>query len=245
MSPSPRPSAGHRSLHARRTFLVLPVLVPLVLCLAALTGCQSGTRTRSPEAALAAAKKSLDSTSGVTIDLHTDALPSGVDGVTDATGVGTHAPAFDGKLTVLVNSLSVQVPVVSVGGTVYAKLPFTTVYRDIDPGQYGAPDPADLMDPHGGISSWLTAATGVKEGDRTRDGDTVLTTYEGTLPGRVVAAVIPSADKSAAFPVSFRIDDKDRLAGAEISGPFYGSHGTADYTLRLTGYGTSKTITKP
>jgi lipoprotein LprG len=234
-------SLSQRRLPAWSRLLLLPLLA---LCLTSLVACSSGSAAKTPNAALHAAKKTLDATSGVNIDLRTDKLPAGVDGVTDATGLGTHAPAFDGKLTVLVNNLSVRVPVVSVDGKVYAKLPFTTEFVDIDPGDYGAPDPADLMDPTGGISSWLTAATGVKKGDQTRDGDTVLTSYTGKVPGKAVAAVIPSASTSASFPVTFRIDDKDQLAGADISGPFYGKD-NVDYTLTLTGYGTSKTITKP
>ena len=33
-------------------------------------------------------------------------------------------------------------PVVAVDGKVYAQLPLTTGYQDIDPAEYGAPDPA-------------------------------------------------------------------------------------------------------
>jgi len=223
------------------------LLVPvLALSLATVTACSDDhASTKSPKATLAAAKKNLDATSGVAINLHTDKLPAGVDGITDATGVGTHAPAFEGKLTVTVNNLSVRVPVVSADGEVQAQLPFTTKFVPIDPTDYGAPDPADLMDPTGGISSWLTAATGVTEGDRTRDGETVVTSYRGKVPGEDVAAVIPSATPDATFPVTFRIDDEDRLVGADISGPFYGGGGDVDYTLALTGYGTSKTIKAP
>jgi lipoprotein LprG len=236
-------SATHRGPALRARLLLLLPLLPV--CLGVLVGCDDGAKEQSPGSALSAAKKALDATHGVVIDLHTDKLPQGVDGVTDATGIGTHAPAFDGKLTVLVNNLSVKVPVISVDGTVWAQLPFTDKFVDIDPGAYGAPDPADLMDPSGGISSWLTAATGVKPGDQSREGDTVVTTYSGTLPGSSVAAVIPSATKSAAFPVTFRIDDNHRLQGADISGPFYGGHGTVHYDVTLTAYGTSKTITPP
>ena len=230
-------------LPRRWRLLLVPVLA---LCLASISSCSGDhARTKSPTATLAAAKKNLDATSGVAINLHTDNLPAGVDGVTDATGVGTHAPAFEGKLTVMVKNLSVRVPVISADGQVHAQLPFTTKYVPIDPTEYGAPDPADLMDPTGGISSWLTAATGVTEGDRTRDGDTVVTSYHGKVPGKDVAAVIPSAASDASFPVTFRIDDEDRLVGADISGPFYGGGGDVDYTLTLTGYGTSKTIKAP
>ena len=70
----------------------------------------------------------------------------------------------------VVNGLDVDVPVVSVDGTVYAKLPFTRSFAEVNPADYGAPDPAQLMDPDTGLSTWLTAATGIEEGERVRDG---------------------------------------------------------------------------
>jgi len=137
------------------------------------------------------------------------------------------------------------VPVIAVEGQVFAKLPFTTKYTEIDPADYGAPDPADLMDSTQGLSSWLTAVTGVKKGDQTRDGDKVLTTYTGTLPGSAVAPVIPSATPKADFDATFSIDDEGYLAAAEVVGPFYGDAGDVDYTIKLDDYGTDKDITKP
>jgi lipoprotein LprG len=165
--------------------------------------------------------------------------------VVAATGTGTHAPAFDGSIKVVVNSLNVDVPVVAVQGAVYAKLPFTTQFAEIDPTDYGAPDPADLMDPDHGISGWLTAAEGVEKGDQVRDGDQVLTSYTGTLPGTAVAGVIPSADKKADFEATFQLDDQDRLVTADVKGPFYGSKGDVDYRIALSSYGTDKAISKP
>jgi lipoprotein LprG len=194
---------------------------------------------------LASAKKQLDETSGVSIKLATEKLPEGVDGVLEASGTGTHDPAFDGDLKVRANGFEVDVPVVSVDGTVYAKLPFTDTYNKVDPSDYGAPDPAALMDPTGGLSSWLTEVEGATKGDEVRDGDLVLTSWSGTLPGTVVADVIPSADDSADFDVTFRLDDDDRLSSAGITGPFYGDKGEVDYTLTLTDYGTEKEITAP
>jgi lipoprotein LprG len=194
---------------------------------------------------LGAAKKSLDETSGVTLSLSAKKLPDGVDGVLDAKGVATHAPAFDGDLTLAVNGLDLDVEVVSVGGTVYARLPFTSTFREVNPADYGAPDPAQLMDPTTGLSSWLTEATGVKKGDRVREGDSVLTSYDGTLAGTVVDSSISSADESADFPVSFRIDDDGRLRAVRISGPFYGPEGQVDYTVGVDDYGTDRDIEAP
>ena len=107
--------AGRTGPRARRR---APV-VALVAMLVPLTACSDdagGGSDETPEEVLAAAKQSLDETSGVTLSLATEELPKGVDGVLEATGVATRAPAFDGDLTVVVNGLDVDVPVVSVRG---------------------------------------------------------------------------------------------------------------------------------
>ena len=214
-----------------------------------LAGCSGGDdgsgTTATPEDVLAEARTQLDETSGVRIALTTDELPEGVDGVLDATGVGTHAPAFDGEIKVLVSGITAAVPVVALDGTVHAKLPFTKAYAEIDPADYGSPDPAQLMATEGGISSWLTEATGVEEGDQTRQGEAVLTTYSGTVPGTAVASVIPSADESADFEATFEVDDEGRLAEALVTGPFYGSAGDVAYTVALSDYGIDEEITAP
>lgn len=227
--------------HARAVVALAALVVPLVAC----SGDGGGEAGSTPEDVLAAAKQALDETSGVTLSLATDALPEGVDGILKATGVATHAPAFDGDLTIVVNGLDVDVPVVSVDGTVYAKLPFTRAFAEVNPADYGAPDPAQLMDPDTGLSTWLTEVTGVEEGERVRDGEVVLSSYTGSLPGDVVDASIPSADEDVDFPATFRVDEDGRLRSVEISGPFYGSSGTVDYTVSVDDYGTDKDIQRP
>jgi lipoprotein LprG len=221
------------------------LVLPLLLLPTACSGDDSADKGQSTAEVMASAKKQLDDTSGVQLSLTTEELPSGVDGVLKAVGVGTHAPAFQGDVTVLVNSLSLDVPLVSVGGEVYAKLPFTTTFAPVEPGDYGAPDPAELLQPEGGISSWLTDATGVTKGDEVRDGSLVLTTYSGTLPGESVVSVIPSADADADFEATFEIDQDGKLHGADVVGPFYSGHPDVDYTVELTEYGTEKDISKP
>ena len=217
----------------------------LAACLVVTACAGEGGPQGTPSEVLAAAKTALDETSGVTLSLRADELPDGVDGVLAATGVATHAPAFDGDLTVVVNGLDLDVPVIAVGGKVYAQVPFTEGLVEVDPADYGAPDPALLMDPGSGLSSWLSRATGVEKGDRVREGDSVFTAYDGTLDGAAVDASIPSADESADFPVSFRIDDEGRLRSVQISGPFYGKDGDVDYTLGIDDYGTESTIEAP
>ncbi len=212
-----------------------------------LTACSGGDEApdQTPAQVLAGAGAALDETSGVTLSLSTTELPDGVDGVLSATGTATRAPAFEGVLTVLVNGLEVDVPVVSVDAVVFAKLPFTTEFAEVDPVDYGAPDPAQLMAPDNGLSAWLDSATGVEAGERVRDGEEVLRSYDGQLSGEVVDASIPSADEDAEFPVSFQVDDAGRLRAVEITGPFYGPEGVVDYTVSVDDYGSATDITAP
>jgi lipoprotein LprG len=235
----------HAPLRRSRRFRVVVGLAALVVPLASCSDEGGAGADQTPEDVLAAAKEALDETSGVTLSLATDAIPEGVDGVLEAAGVATRAPAFDGALTVVVNGLDVDVPVVSVDGTVYAKLPFTRAFAEVNPADYGAPDPAQLMDPDTGLSTWLTAVTGLEEAGQVRDGETVLSSYSGSLPGDVVDASIPSADEDVEFPATFQIDQDGRLRSVEISGPFYGSKATVDYVVSVDDYGIDKDIRKP
>ena len=240
-APVRRSRRGRCHRRARLGVSLAALLVPLAAC----SDDDGGGSDETPEEVMAAAKQTLDETSGVTLSLVAAELPDDVDGVLEATGVATRAPAFDGDLTVVVNGLDVDVPVVSVDGKVYAKLPFTKSFAEVNPADYGAPDPAQLMDPDTGLSTWLTEVTGLEEGDRVRDGEIVLSTYTGSLPGDVVDASIPSADEDAEFPTTFLIDEDGRLRSVEISGPFYGAKGTVDYTVGVDDYGTTQDITKP
>lgn len=228
------------SRHARAALSLAAATVLLAAC-----SDDEGGSDETPEEALAAAKAALDETSGVSLSLATGELPEGVDGVLEALGVATRAPAFEGDLTMVVNGLDVDVPVVSVDGRVYAKLPFTRSFAEVNPADYGAPDPALLMDPDTGLSTWLTEATAVEEAERVRDGELVLSSYTGSVPGKVVDASIPSVDEDAEFPATFRIDQDGRLRSVDISGPFYGPRGTVDYTVSLDDYGTDEDIGPP
>lgn len=215
--------------------------------LAALGGCAggSGQAHQSPEQVLSAAKTTLDHTSGVEISLATPTLPPSVNGILQATGVGTHAPAFKGDLKVAAGGITADVPVVAAEGKVFAKLPFTTRFVRVDPHEYAAPDPAGLMAPQGGLSSLLTAAKDVKEGAQVRNGADVLSSYSGTVPGAVVARIIPSASARGSFQVTFTVDDQHRLHKAVLSGPFYPKAGKVTYTISFDQYDTRARISLP
>jgi lipoprotein LprG len=224
----------------------LCAIVALVLAAGLVTGCSSSKKpSQSPTKVLAAAKKNLDTTTGVRIGLATDKLPSGVNGLLSAQGVGTHAPAFKGGIKVVVSGVTADASVVAVNDVVYAKLPFTAKFVKIDPSDYGAPDPAALLRPEGGLSSLLTEAKDVTTGDQVRQGKQVLTTYSATVPGKAVAAVIPSADATASFDGTFTVDDHDQLAKVVLTGPFYPKGGDVTYTVTFEDYGVTQHITAP
>jgi lipoprotein LprG len=229
---------------------------PLVLVLGlGLTGCSgddddggSGEDEPTPEEVLEAAKTTLDETSGVNITLATDDLPGSVTGITSAEGTGVHPSAFQGTFKLSVNGLPAEAEVIAVDGTTYAKnsllLPDWT---PIDPADYGAPDPAKLMDPDGGFSGLLAAAEDVEAGESVRGGEDnkeILTEYTGTISSDAVEALIPTAEGDFSF--TYTISDDDELREAVIEGAFYGEdEGDVTYTLTLDDYGTEKEITAP
>jgi lipoprotein LprG len=207
-----------------------------------------GDDSASAEEALAAAKKTLDDTSGVTISMTTKDLPNGVTGITAADGTGVHPSAFEGTFKLSVSGLPADAEVIAVDGKTYAKnsllLPDWT---EIDPADYGAPDPAKLMDPDGGFSGLLASAEKVEAGDSVRGGESnkeILTEYTGTISSDAVEALIPAAEGDFSF--TYTISDDDELREAVIKGAFYGEdEGDVTYTLTLDDYGTEKDITAP
>ena len=221
-----------------------------VLLVAGLTACGGDDKDGGEEvdgaAVLAEAKQQRDETSGIHLALTTPELPEGVSGVLSADGDLTRAPAFEGELKVLFGGLTATVPVISAGGKVYAKIPPLQVrWEEVDPSDYQAPDPAGLIDPDKGVPAWLSAATDVEQGEKERDGRTVVTVYTATVPGEAVSSAIPTAQARGSFDAEFRIDDAGRLVGGTFTGPFYASGGDVVYDLEVSDYGLDKDIKAP
>ena len=224
-------------------------LVALLAATLVLTSCgdEDPTKGRTPKQVLAAAQKHLDETSGINFSIASDDLPEGITTLKAATGTLTREPAFEGTLTVPVMGTEAQVDVVSVDGVVYAKLPFTTAFQELDPADYGVPDPAALIAPETGISSLLAATQDVKIGKSVRggaDNDEILSTYTGTLPDTAVQKILAGA--TGDFDVTYIINDSDELTEATIKGHFSGEGEAAySYTIDVTEYGVEKEIAKP
>lgn len=217
--------------------------------LATLAGCTDDGGEDAQEdlgARLESARASLDEAASVQLQLTTEALPDGVVGLVTADGVGNHDPAFEGTVTVESGTFGeIDADVVAVDGDVYAELPFRPGYSPVDPDQLGAPDPAALVATDGGVSGWLTSAADPASEGESRDGEEVLTAISGSLPGDVVAELIPSADAEADFPVEFRLTDDDVLRDATITGPFYPEGGEVTYKLSVEPSDENVDITAP
>lgn len=226
---------------------VVTLLAALVLALAACSGEDApAAEGPTPAEVLAEAKATLDATSGVSISLVAEDLPEGVTAIRRAEGVGTHEPAFDGTLTVVLSGTDFDVPVVAVDDTVYAQIPLTPGWSDVDPAEYGAPDPARLMETEGGLSSLLTATTRIEAGESVRGGEDnreVLTEYTGSVPGDVVDGVIPSA--SGDFEATYTVREDSVLRTARLTGVFYPDTAPMTYVIDFADYGSTPDIAAP
>jgi len=207
-----------------------------VAVLVLVTGCTDDSTTDRPQdlqARLDNAKQVLDEAASIGFTMSTDDLPSGTIGLLDADGVGTHDPAFRGEVTVAAAGSAIDADLISVDGEVYAKPGFSPSYVPLDPSAYGAPDPAAFLDRQTGVSTFLTSTEDLAGGEQTRQGQEVLTTVTGTLPGAAVQSLIPSADAEADFEVEYHLTDDDVLRTAVITGPFYPDVEDVTYSLSL------------
>jgi lipoprotein LprG len=237
-----------------RTRHLLPALLTAGLLLSGCTGSSDsasgsdgaqGGDGDALAARLADAKTTLDTAETIDISLATKSIPDGVTGLLSATGQGNHSPAFTGTVTVISGGASVGADVIATGGTVYAKTGFLPDFTPIDPATLKAPDPAALLKADGGITTILTSTEDLVEDGQSRDGKDVLTSIKGTLPGSVVATIIPSAAADQNFAVVYRLGDDDELRDATISGPFYPGGEKVTYTVSLETSDTPVTITAP
>lgn len=204
----------------------------LVLCACVPGGADRGDNDAPPPQRLAAAKRALDSATTIGFTIATDDPPAGTTGLVAASGTGNHAPAFKGEVQVSTSGgTGLNAPVVAIDGQVYAQFPFVG-WEGIDTREYGAPDPAALMDTDSGVSSLFTATRNPRIGDRWRHGKDVLTEVSGALPGPAVRALFP-ASGTRSFRVTYSLTDDDEPRRISITGPFYDGEPDVTYVMTL------------
>jgi hypothetical protein len=230
----------------RRT--AAPLLALALLAVPVLTACSGDDATEADSAAdlLAHAKHTLDEADSVHFVLDSEGAPDAGTALVGGEGDIARPAAFDGTLKVLAMGSTLDLAVVSVDGTVYAQLPFTSGFSVVDPAQFGFGDPGALIDPGTGISQLLAEAESAELGEERRVDGEVVREVTADLPGELVEQLLTSEDPARAVRARFSIaEESGELLRAELTGPFFAAEDDATYILELSDFGADVEITAP
>ncbi|SDC94806.1 lipoprotein LprG [Geodermatophilus telluris] len=218
-----------------------------VLAVPLLAGCGGGGEPEeSADQLLSRARTTLDEASSLHFVLTSEGAPTTGTELTGGEGDVARPASFQGTLQVLAAGAPLDLAVVSVDGTVYAQLPFTTGYSVVDPAQFGFGDPGTLLDPDTGISQLLEQAGSAELGEERRVDGEVVREVTAELPGDLVEQVLTSEDPSRPVAARFSVaPDSGELRRAELTGPFYTAGQDATFTLELSDFGADVEITAP
>lgn len=199
-----------------------------------------------PQAILSAAKQQLDKADTLHFEVTGADLPESGSYLVSATGSAKRPSSFSGSFRLALGGLAATVQVVSVDGTLYAKLPLRDSFTKTDPEELGVSDPADLLSPDKGLSSFITAAKQPQHKGQSRAGKEVLTQITATLPASVVGRFLLVADQKGTIQTTFYIESgSSQLRKATFRGPFYGEKTISTYTVTLDRYGEPVDIKAP
>jgi hypothetical protein len=230
-------SLGHRGV---------PLLALAVLAVPVLAGCGGGSETESAGDLLVRAKGALDEAETLHFTLDSEGAPETGTELVGGAGDVARPASFTGTLKVLALGSTLDLDVVSIDGTVWAQLPFTSSFSEIDPAQFGFGDPGALLDPEAGISQLLGKATSATLGKERRVDGEVVREVTAELPGDLVEQILTSEDPSQPVQARFSIaTESGELRRAELTGPFFTAGDNATYTLQLSDFGADVEITAP
>lgn len=163
-----------------------------------------------------------------------------------AVGDVARPDAFRGTLMLSESGATLDVKAVSVGGKVYAQLPFTSHYALVNPSQFGLSDPARLIDPNTGISSLLTSVTTATVAPAQRYQGEILDEVNVTLPAAKVASVLDTSQRSGQVTGTVGIDPSShQMRRVTLTGRLLQRGSDTTYTLVLDNYGETLDITAP
>jgi hypothetical protein len=230
-------------MNLRRTSASL--LAVALLAVPALTGCGGDEPTESATELLSRAKDTLDEAQSLHFVLASEGAPQTGTELVGGEGDIARPASFGGTLTVLAMGSTLDLEVVSVDGTVYAQLPFTSGFSVVDPAQFGFGDPGALIDPETGISQLLASAEDAELGEERRIDGEVVREVTAELPGDLVEQILTSEDPTRPVAARFSIAvESGELRRAVLSGPFF-TDDDATYTLDLSDFGADVEITAP
>ncbi|RFU20036.1 LppX_LprAFG lipoprotein [Geodermatophilus marinus] len=217
------------------------------LLLAAPAGCGSDEPAVTAEGLLEQARATLDGADSVHFVLTSEGASGAGTALVGGEGDIARPASFSGTLQVRTAGTTVDLPVVSVDGTVWAELPFTSGFTEVDPAEFGVGDPGALLDPDTGITRLLAGAEDAELGEERRVEGAVVREVTATLPGDLVEQVLATQDPQRPVDARLSIDpETGELRSAELVGPFFSAEGEDGvYTLELSGYGTDVDITAP
>ncbi|SDS92814.1 lipoprotein LprG [Jiangella sp. DSM 45060] len=225
----------------------------LVVAALALTACSDdgdggggSTPDDDPQAQLETAADLLNEASSVTFVLEGDDLPDDGTVVVGGEGVAVPPSSFEGEIRIRAGALPATIEVVSVDGKLWAQLPLTSGFEEVNADDLGFGDPGLLIDPDHGVSQLLTSGTEITAGEQVRvDGD-VYDQVESVLPGELVGEVLTIADPSADVEAVWALDtETGQLRQATLTGPFYDGGDEQTYTVRLEKYDEPAEISAP
>ena len=217
-----------------------------LLALAVLSGCGGGEPEESADELLDRARTTLDDTQSVHFTLTSEGAPATGTHLVGGEGDIARPSSFEGTLKVLAFGATADLEVISVDGTVYAQLPFTSGFSVVDPAQFGFGDPGALLDPETGISQLLAEAENAELGEESRVDGEVVREVTADLPGELVEQILTSEDPTTPVDARFSIaSDSGELRRAVLTGPFFSADDEATFTLELSDFGADVEITAP
>jgi LppX_LprAFG lipoprotein len=224
----------------------VPLLALALLAGPVLAACGSEEPAESAAELLDRAKRTLDEAESAHFVLDSEGAPTAGTVLVGGEGDIARPASFDGTLQVLALGSNLDLQVVSVDGTVYAQLPFTSGFSVIDPAQFGIGDPGALLDPETGISQLLAEASSAELGEERRVDGVVVREVTAELPGDLVQDVLTSQDPDQPVQARFSVaTESGELRRAELTGPFFEAGTDATYLLELSDFGADVEISAP
>jgi LppX_LprAFG lipoprotein len=222
------------------------LLAVALLAAPALAACSGDGDGESAADLLARAETTLDDAGSAHFVLESRNAPESGTVLVGGEGDIARPASFEGTLKVLALGSTLDLAVVSVDGTVYAQLPFTSTFSVVDPADFGFGDPGAMLDPETGISQLLEGAESAELGEERRVDGEVVREVTAEIPGELVEQVLTSEDPSQPVQARFSIaTETGELRRAELTGPFFTAGDDATYTLDLSDFGADVEITAP